>query len=319
LCPAGPVWLTIDPTSGTLAGGGTETMTAHFDATDLLPAIYEAEIHFTTNPDVGSPVVAVTLTVEGLIPAINLALAYNCTDVEVTWEMPTGGNPDSWKVYRDGVEVADVTDMSYTDEMVDPEVEYGYYVTAVYAGEESMPTTTETISVPTPGDLPPLDFEAALATGGVNLTWSVPAACLAPDGYNIYRDGVQINNDLVTDLLYFDENTTTGYYEYYATAVYYFGESEPSEAGYVQVVTGIDNNSVFDMKVYPNPASDVVYVETDLNIKSLEILNNAGQVILTQKVDANNSNFDVSTFERGIYFIKMITDKGTVIRKIAVK
>ncbi len=319
LCPAGPVWLTLDPTSGTLAGGGTETMTAHFDATDLLPAIYEAEIHFTTNPDVGSPVVAVTLHVEGLIPAINLALAYNCTDVEVTWEMPTGGDPDSWKVYRDGVEVADVTDMSYTDEMVDPEVEYGYYVTAVYAGEESQPTVTEVITVPTPGDLPPLDFEGALATGGVDLTWSAPAACLAPDGYNVYRDGVQINGSLVTDLLYFDENTTAGFYEYYATAVYYFGESAPSDAGYVQVITGIDNNSIFDMKVYPNPASDIVYVETDLNIKSLEILNNAGQVILTQKVDANNSNFDVSTFERGIYFIKMITDKGTVIRKIAVK
>jgi hypothetical protein len=73
------------------------------------------------------------------------------------------------------------------------------------------------------------------------------------------------------------------------------------------------------MKVYPNPASNMVYVETDLNIKSLDVLNNAGQVIMTQKVNANNYHFDVSTFERGIYFIKMVTDKGTVIRKIAVK
>ena len=318
LCPAGPQWLTIDPTSGTLAGGGSETMTAHFDATGLLPAIYEAEIHFSTNPDVGSPVVAVTLTVDGLIPAVNLALTYNCTDVELTWEMPTGGNPDSWKVYRDGTEIADVTEMNYTDALVDPEVEYSYYVTAVYAGEESMPTPTETITVPMPTDLPPLDFAAAIATGGVNLTWSVPAACVAPDGYNIYRDGVQINGDLVTELSYFDDNTTPGFYEYYATAVYYFTESGPSDAGYVQV-TGIDENIVYDMKVYPNPASDMVYVETDLTIKSLDVLNNAGQVIMTQKVDAGSYHFDVSTFERGIYFVKMVTDKGTVIRKIAVK
>ncbi len=317
LGPAEPQWLTLDPTSGSLTGGGSETVTAHFDATGLLPAIYQAEIHFSTNPDVGSPIVPVTLTVEGLIPAINLALTYNCTDVELTWEMPTGGDPDSWKVYRDGEEIADVTEMSYTDALVDPEVEYSYYVTAVYAGEESMPTPTETITVPTPGDLPPLDFEGTVDTGVV-LTWSVPAACVAPDGYNIYRDGVKINDVLVTELTYFDDNTTPGFYEYYATAVYYFGESGPSEAGYVQI-TGIDENIVYNMSIYPNPASNIVYVETDLNIESLEILNNAGQVILTQKVDANTSNFDVSTFERGIYFIKMITEKGTVIRKIAVK
>ncbi len=181
-----------------------------------------------------------------------------------------------------------------------------------------MPTPTEMITVPMPTDLPPLDFEATLATGGVNLNWSVPAACVAPDGYNIFRDGVQINGDLVTELTYFDDNTTPGFYEYYATAVYYFTESGPSDAGYVQI-TGIDENIIYDMKVYPNPASNMVYVETDLNIKSLDVLNNAGQVIMTQKVNANNYHFDVSTFERGIYFIKMVTDKGTVIRKIAVK
>jgi len=36
-----------------------------FDATELLPGIYEAEIHFTSTPNVGVPVVQVEMTVDG--------------------------------------------------------------------------------------------------------------------------------------------------------------------------------------------------------------------------------------------------------------
>ncbi len=151
LCESGPVWLTIEPNSGILAPGTNEDMTLHFNATDILPGIYQAEIHFSTDPDVGSPVVAVTMTVEGLIPAINLQASFDCTDVMLSWEMPTGGNPDSWNVYKDGSLIGNSTVMTYTDEMVDAEVEYSYYVKAVYAGEESMPSAPATITVPVPG------------------------------------------------------------------------------------------------------------------------------------------------------------------------
>ncbi|MCB0824525.1 MAG: hypothetical protein KDC09_17640, partial [Bacteroidales bacterium] len=65
-------WISITPTSGSLTGGSSETMDVNFDATDLLPGVYMATISFSTNPNVGSPVVDVTMTVEGLIPAVNL-------------------------------------------------------------------------------------------------------------------------------------------------------------------------------------------------------------------------------------------------------
>ena len=81
-------WLTITPTSGTIAGGENEDMMLHFDATDMLPGYYNAEIHFSSSPDVGSPVVPVEMHVEGLIPATNLMLSYNCTDVTIDWDMP---------------------------------------------------------------------------------------------------------------------------------------------------------------------------------------------------------------------------------------
>lgn len=56
-------WISISPDTGTLAGGTNEEISVLFDATDILPGTYQAEIHFTTNPNVGVPVVQVEMVV----------------------------------------------------------------------------------------------------------------------------------------------------------------------------------------------------------------------------------------------------------------
>jgi hypothetical protein len=57
-------WLSISPNSGSLEGGTNQEVSVLFDATDLVPGIYEAEIHFTSTPNVGVPVVQVEMIVE---------------------------------------------------------------------------------------------------------------------------------------------------------------------------------------------------------------------------------------------------------------
>ncbi|MCF8367628.1 MAG: carboxypeptidase regulatory-like domain-containing protein [Bacteroidales bacterium] len=314
-------WLSIAPTSGSLAPNTNEDMTLSFDATGLLPGEYYAEINFSTNPNVGSPMVEVTLTVAGLIPAINLNAVYNCTNVELDWEMPGGGNPDSWNVYRDGTLIGSATAMEYTDEMVDIDVEYSYTITAVYAGDESQPTPPFLITVPEPGDLEALDLVATVDVPNENyvtLEWDAPDACLAPDGYNIFRDGSQINAALVTDLTYVDESLAAGFYEYYVTAVYYFGESGASNAQYA-LVTGINELDANMLSIHPNPASDFVMVQSSYSIESFELLNNAGQVVISEKVNETNAKINVSDFESGIYYIKLKTSEGIALRKLAIK
>ncbi len=57
-------WISISPNSGSLTGGMNQDVTVLFDATELIPGIYEAEIHFTSTPNVGVPVVQVEMTVD---------------------------------------------------------------------------------------------------------------------------------------------------------------------------------------------------------------------------------------------------------------
>jgi hypothetical protein len=309
-------WISISPTSGTLAPATNLDMTVHLDATDIfMPGVYEAEIHFSSTPNVGTSVVNVTMTVGGLIPPVNLVVSHSCTDVNLVWQMPTGGNPDSWNVYRDGALIGNTTGMTYSDPMMMPQQQYCYHITAVYAGDESMPTQPGCITVPMPANLKPLNPAAQFQGGGnVLVTWTQPSACLAPIEYNVYRDGSLIGT--TEDLEYLDEGLSQGFYEYYIKAVYYFGESENSNPAYVLV--GINELSGEQFLLFPNPASSMVYIRSDQHVRSVEILNNAGQLVEVRNINAAQFEVNVSRLERGLYYFKLITEDGVTLRKVLV-
>jgi hypothetical protein len=57
------MWLTIEPTSGNIVGGDFAEVEVHFNAMDIEPGGYDAEITFSSDPDVGEQVVDVHLDV----------------------------------------------------------------------------------------------------------------------------------------------------------------------------------------------------------------------------------------------------------------
>ena len=65
----------------------------------------------------------------------------------------------------------------------------------------------------------------------------------------------------------------------------------------------------------PNPASDKITFDglTDAKI-NVEIINVIGQTVLKTNLDGKKS-IDVSSFEKGAYFIKLNTQQGTIIKK----
>ena len=75
----------------------------------------------------------------------------------------------------------------------------------------------------------------------VNLEPSESATEEAPYGYNVYRDGVKVNGDLVTETSYTDVAGEAGTHEYTVTSVYSDGgESAESERVSVNII-GISN------------------------------------------------------------------------------
>jgi len=75
---------------------------------------------------------------------------------------------------------------------------------------------------------------------------------------------------------------------------------------------GFTNNNI---NVYPNPASDVLNVASDINITSVTLVNLVGQVVYSDKVNGTDLQINVSNFVTGIYMLHLETVNGNVVTK----
>ena len=69
------------------------------------------------------------------------------------------------------------------------------------------------------------------------------------------------------------------------------------------------------LKVYPNPANNVLNVEG--NMTSLEVYNTMGQCLLTKQVNGN-TQIDLSGYNNGIYLLRVYNGGEMVVRKFTV-
>ena len=112
-----------------------------------------------------------------------------------------------------------------------------------------------------------------------------------------------------------------------------FDDSYPSFDGKYSVhglsrVTGISMNitNLLDLqtgtmvKIFPNPATEAINIQSTFSMKSISLVDNIGQVVYQQSVDSENQVIGVSHLPAGIYFVHVLTAKGeNLTRMIAVK
>ena len=67
-----------------------------------------------------------------------------------------------------------------------------------------------------------------------------------------------------------------------------------------------------NIKVYPNPASDILNIESQEEVNHIEIFDLLGKQILSFK---GAKNIDVSGLQNGIYLLKINTEKGSLTEK----
>ncbi|PIQ33407.1 MAG: hypothetical protein COW63_05655 [Bacteroidetes bacterium CG18_big_fil_WC_8_21_14_2_50_41_14] len=78
------------------------------------------------------------------------------------------------------------------------------------------------------------------------------------------------------------------------------------------------NTTIHDIAIYPNPTMGFVTVEGS-GINKIVVLNMSGQTIETIQPSENETNIDLTHFEKGFYLIKAVWDNQTVIRKVVLE
>ena len=73
------------------------------------------------------------------------------------------------------------------------------------------------------------------------------------------------------------------------------------------------------ISLYPNPAKDQVLVEAQSKIQSVTVTTVNGAMVENKKVDANRLNLSLEGYSKGVYFIRLVTDEGVIIKKLVVE
>jgi len=81
---------------------------------------------------------------------------------------------------------------------------------------------------------------------------------------------------------------------------------------------GINANTLNNkIKIYPNPTHNFVLIESrELKIESVKIVDITGKTKIEYKNAKTDKKINLKALQKGIYFIKIRTDKGIVIKKI---
>lgn len=155
----------------------------------------------------------------------------------------------------------------------------------------------------------------------------VPVRWDMPEMNDLSHFNVFVNSDEVAYtvngaevVLDVEENTD---YAVYVTTVDNNGnESEQSETLTFHMGTvNVNEVSVFNVRVYPNPASSTIYIETELSgAATATITDIAGRLVSRINIaDVQNSSINVESLESGMYFLTIQQDNNIIVRKINVQ
>jgi len=149
---------------------------------------------------------------------------------------------------------------------------------------------------------PPVNCSAVpYANNRIKITWEEPPERF-PMRYKVYRDEVLITQLDAPRLEYINIVFDNNQYCYKVTAVYGPFESVFSNESCTSLNITEYNSKI---KLYPNPTSDKIYIESLLINHNAEIFDLNGKLMLSKLIDSDVATIDVSNLTTGIYFIKI--------------
>ena len=173
-----------------------------------------------------------------------------------------------------------------------------YYASQTVGGCESarIPVTAVVNVTPIPSGISTQDYckdatIAQLVVAGTNIIW-----------YNNPTSGnvLPTSTPLVAGVTYYASQT--------------IGTCESSSRFAVTVTLdaclGVENISQQDFKLYPNPATEKLTISSTAMMEKLEMTNATGAIVKEQIINATETNIDLSQFDSGIYFVRILAKDG---------
>ena len=141
-------------------------------------------------------------------------------------------------------------------------------------------------------------------------------------GTMVWRDGELLTETPIQGNSYSDENVSADWHEYCIRVVhdgmpdstYYALSCELCE---MADVTGIGEQVVEEVTVYPNPTNGEVTIKAE-GMKWIRIIDVLGRKVYDQSVEGDEKTLNLGAFGAGVYLVNVTTNEGIVNLRIVV-
>ena len=101
-------------------------------------------------------------------------------------------------------------------------------------------------------------------------------------------------------------------------AIYPNNRKSVSIIGEISNVVNINEVKDNQCRIYPNPVNDRLYVEAGTEINEVVVYDVYGRVqnLRNSETQKLRNSIDVSSLKSGIYFVKINTEKGNIVKRI---
>lgn len=257
-------------------------------------------------------------------PAQNLQLEGSEEGLQITWEAPAQGAPVGYDVYVNNELNAENT----TEHSLFLNGAAGLKVVSIIAKYEN---DKQSVSLAGTIDLggeeiicnAPTNLNAIIEQDAegfdhyfkVTMTWD---AADNANEYVVYLDGEML--DSTTETSYIKGFNEEGTHYFTVSSVCENGESEQSETFEFEIIGESLEEISNNIKIYPNPASDFVKLSAiGSQLSTVKIYNYLGILIEEIEVNSNDIEINVSNYNIGVYFVEVVTEKGSLIKKIVIE
>jgi hypothetical protein len=93
-----------------------------------------------------------------------------------------------------------------------------------------------------------------------------------------------------------------------------------TKSGYLTnvAIEDVENTSI-SVNTYPNPATEMAVVEAGSTIRSYQMVDALGRVVMrSENLNVNALELDVRALAQGVYFINVTTDNGVASQRLTI-
>ena len=226
--------------------------------------------------------------------------------LKITWSKPENAEPSGYNLYiNNELILSNAKETSFSVDKSD------FCIVEVVALYENNMTSVGAVEIYSSEFEVPQNLNATDNTSKIVVSWD---AVEKATSYEVYRNSkflAEVETTSYTDGNFLKDEELC----YQVRAI--FGNNKSAFTKEVCVTATADMIEEIDSKVeiYPNPVNDILYVEAGTEIEKVVVYDVYGRQQTT--VNGQQSlSIDLSNLKSGIYFIKINTEKGNIVKRI---